>query len=80
MRLSHKAFRRKLRRGHKRALGAVRHSILTATWHMLSTGELYRDPGAEYFERRQSPERRVKALVAKLEGFGQRVTLEPAVT
>jgi hypothetical protein len=46
---------------------------------MLSTGELYRDPGADYFERRQSPERRVKALVAKLEDLGQRVTLEPAV-
>jgi transposase len=67
------------RRGHRRALGAVRHSILTAAWHMLSTGELYRDPGADYFERRQSPERRVKVLVAKLEGLGQRVTLEPAV-
>jgi transposase len=71
--------RLRVRRGHKRALGAVRHSILTATWHMLSTGEIYRDPGADYFERRQSPERRVKALVAKLEGLGQRVTLEPAV-
>lgn len=71
--------RLRVRRGHKRALGAVRHSILTAAWHMLSTGEFYRDPGADYFERRQSPERRVKALVAKLEGLGQRVTLEPAV-
>jgi transposase len=71
--------RLRTRRGHKRALGAVRHSILTAAWHMLSTGEIYRDPGADYFERRQSPERRVKALVAKLEGLGQRVTLEPAV-
>ncbi len=71
--------RLRVRRGHKRALGAVRHSILIATWHMLSTGELYREPGADYFERRQSPERRVKALVAKLEGLGQRVTLEPAV-
>ena len=39
------------RRGHKRALGAVKHSILTAIWHMLTTGELYRDPGADYFTR-----------------------------
>lgn len=66
------------RRGHKRALGAVRHSILTAAWHMLQTGEPYRDPGANYFERRNTAERRVKALVARLEGLGQRVTLEPA--
>jgi len=28
------------RRGHKKALGAVKHSILCAAWHMLSTGEL----------------------------------------
>jgi hypothetical protein len=31
------------RRGHKKALGAVKHSILIACWHMLSTGELYVD-------------------------------------
>jgi transposase len=31
--------RLKPRRGHKRALGAVKHSLLTAIWHMLSTGE-----------------------------------------
>jgi transposase len=67
------------RRGHKRALGAVRHSILTAAWHMLSTGELYRDPGGDYFERRRTPERQIKHLVAKLESLGQRVTLEPVV-
>jgi transposase len=32
--------RLKPRRGHKKALGAVKHSILCACWHMLSTGEL----------------------------------------
>jgi hypothetical protein len=26
-----------------------KHSILTAAWHMLTTGELYHDPGADYF-------------------------------
>jgi transposase len=65
------------RRGHKRALGAVKHSILTAIWHMLSTGELYRDPGGDYFARRD-PERQIKRLLAKLEALGQRVTLEAA--
>jgi len=40
------------RRGHGRALGAVKHSIITACWQMLSTGELYREAGSDYFTRR----------------------------
>lgn len=40
------------RRGHKKALGAVKHSIICAAWHMLSTGELYADLGGDYFQRR----------------------------
>ena len=63
------------RRGHKRALGAVRHSMLTAIWHMLSTGELYRDPGGDYFERRD-PDRQIKRLIAQLEALGQHVALQ----
>jgi hypothetical protein len=34
--------RLKPRRGHKRALGAVKHSLICAIWHILSTGETYR--------------------------------------
>jgi transposase len=48
--------RLKPRRGHKRALGAVKHSILNAIWHMLSTGETYRDLGGDFFTNRD-PER-----------------------
>jgi hypothetical protein len=33
------------RRGHKKALGAVKHSIIIACRHMLTTGELYDDLG-----------------------------------
>ena len=65
------------RRGHKRALGAVKHSMLTAVWHMLSTGELYSDPGGDYFQRRD-PSRQIQRLVAQLERLGQHVTLEAA--
>ncbi|MCA1698821.1 MAG: IS110 family transposase, partial [Actinobacteria bacterium] len=39
--------RLKPRVGHGRALGAVKHSIICACWHMLSTGELYRDLGGD---------------------------------
>jgi transposase len=63
------------RRGHKRALGAVKHSILCACWHMLSTGELYHDLGGDYFQRRD-PERAAKRLIAQLEALGHTVTLQ----
>jgi transposase len=63
--------------GHGRALGAVKHSMLCACWHMLSTGELYRDPGGDYFARRD-PERQTKRLVRQLEALGHTVILEEA--
>jgi transposase len=65
------------RRGHKRALGAVKHSILTACWHMLSTGELYHDLGGDYFHRRD-PERATQRLIRQLQALGHTVTLQPA--
>jgi transposase len=67
------------RRGHGRAIGAVKHSIITSCWHMLSTGELYRDPGGDYFTR-QDPERATRRLVSQLERLGHHVTLEAATT
>jgi transposase len=67
--------RLKPRVGHGRALGAVKHSIICACWHMLSTGELYRDLGGNYYHRRD-PERQTKRLVAQLETLGHTVTLE----
>jgi transposase len=66
--------RLKPRRGHKRALGAVKHSLLTAIWQMLSTGETYRDLGADYFTKRD-PARQTKRLVKQLERVGHHVTL-----
>jgi transposase len=39
--------RLKPRRGHKRALGAVKHTLICTIWQMLSTGETYRDVGAD---------------------------------
>jgi transposase len=66
--------RLKPRRGHKKALGAVKHSILCACWHMLSTGELYNDLDGDYF-RKRDPERTTKRLIAQLETLGHTVTL-----
>jgi transposase len=69
--------RLKPRLGHGRALGAVKHSMLIAYWHMFTTGETYRDLGGDYFQRRD-PERATKRLVSKLQALGHNVTLEPA--
>ncbi len=66
------------RRGHKKALGAVKHSIIIACWHMLSTGELYKDLGGDYF-RKRDPQRTTKRLVTHLEALGHTVTLQEAV-
>jgi transposase len=65
------------RRGHKKAIGAVKHSIIVAAWHMLQTGEVYNDLGGDYFVR-LDPERSARRLVAQLERLGHRVTLEAA--
>ena len=67
--------RLKPRRGHKKALGAVKHTILTNLWHMLTTGELYNDLGGDYYHRRD-PQRTTQRLVAQLERLGHKVTLE----
>ena len=66
--------RLKPRRGHKKALGAVKHSLISAIWHMLSTGETYRDLGGDYFTNRD-PERQTRRLIAQLERLGHHVTL-----
>jgi transposase len=71
--------RLRARRGHAKAITAVSHSILTAAWHMLQTGELYNDLGADYFTK-QNPEQATKRLIRQLEKLGHRVTLEPQHT
>jgi transposase len=70
--------RLKPRLGHGRALGAVKHSMLCAIWHMLQTGELYKDLGGDYF-RARNPQRQTRRLIAQLEALGHTVTLQEAV-
>jgi len=69
--------RKKPQLGHGRAIGAVKHSIICACWHMLSTGEIYNDLGGDYYTRRD-PQRQIRRLVAQLERLGQTVTLQEA--
>ena len=64
------------RRGPKKALVAVEHTILTAIWSMAHTGALYDDPGADYYTRRD-PERLNRPALSQLQRLGYDVTLNP---
>jgi transposase len=70
--------RLKGRRGHKKAIVAVAHSILVIAWHLLSTGQPYSDLGADWFLQRHASEAYRNRLVRQLERMGHKVTLEPA--
>jgi transposase len=63
------------RRGNKRAIVAVAHSILVIAYHLISRQEEYRELGGDYFDR-QRPEVTAKRLVSRLEKLGYHVTLE----
>ena len=68
----------KRRRGHKKAIVAVAHSILIAAYHILKDDVPYRDLGGDHFARRADPERITRRLVAQLERLGHAVTLQTA--
>ena len=51
-------------------------AILTAIYHMLKTGTLHQDLGADYFNRR-SPQSKVDRLVRQIAKLGYDVTLQP---
>ena len=65
------------RRGPAKAAVATGHSILVIAWHLLSTGEVYTDLGADYFDRRRTSDAHKRRLVAQLEAMGHEVTLTP---
>ena len=65
------------RRGPAKAAVATGHTILVIIWHMLSTGEVYTDLGADYFDRRRTSDAHKRRLVAQLEAMGHDVTLTP---
>jgi transposase len=64
------------RRGPAKALVAVEHAMLIAVWNMLRTGELYKDPGPDYFAKLQPARTRARAISA-LQALGYTVTIEP---
>jgi transposase len=67
----------KWRRGHRKAVGAVAHSILTIAYHVLRRGRPYTDLGPNYLLLRDNAEAYTKRLVRQLERLGHMVTLAP---
>jgi transposase len=64
------------RRGKKRALMAVGHTILTIVYMILTRKQPYQDLGAAYFDQREQ-HRVERRLVQRLERLGYQVSLQP---
>lgn len=63
------------RRGKKKAVVAVMHSILVIAYHLIQRHEPYQDLGGDYFDK-QKPEATAKRLVKHLERLGYQVSLQ----
>jgi transposase len=64
------------RRGRKRALVALGHTILDIIFHVLKDRTTYRELGPDYLEQLDAA-RLTRSLVRRLERLGHRVTLQP---
>lgn len=58
------------RRGNKRAIVAVAHSMLIAIYHMLKYGEGYKELGSDYYYRYVDREAQVQTYIRKLNELG----------
>jgi Transposase IS116/IS110/IS902 family len=66
------------RRGEPKAIGATRHDILVAYYHIVRDRLPYRELGADWLARRYSPEHRARRLLHQLEALGLKVAVETA--
>ncbi|MBM3300569.1 MAG: IS110 family transposase [Deltaproteobacteria bacterium] len=71
--LYHRLVRRK---GHKKAIVAVAHTILVIIYHVLKHRAPYRELGADYFDKLNVTYIK-RHYVTRLESLGFKVTLEP---
>ena len=62
------------RRGKKRALLAVGHSLLTVIYHLLRDGVVYQDLGGNHFDERDRSQV-ARQAVRRLERLGYHVSL-----
>jgi transposase len=64
------------RRGKKRALVALGHTLLVIIYHLLRDGTTYRELGGDFLDRLE-PDRLTRQLVRRLEKLGHQVVLQP---
>lgn len=64
------------RRGKKRAIMAVAHSILVIAYHMIAREEEYKELGGNYHDERQA-ETVANRLIARLRNLGFDITIAP---
>jgi transposase len=74
--LSAQSRRLAARRGKKRALVALGHTLLVIIYHLLKDATTYRELGGDFLGRLE-PERLTRQLVQRLEKLGHKVSLEP---
>jgi transposase len=67
------------RRGKNRAIGALKHSILTAAYFMIRDQIPYKDLGADHFSRLH-PLQQTRYHIRKLQQLGHQVQLTPLPT
>jgi transposase len=67
----------KRHRGHKKAIVAVAHQLLTIAYFVMRDGVPYTEHGSDYFDRRHT-ERAIRNHVRHLEALGFQVTIEKA--
>jgi transposase len=68
--------RLRARRGAKKPIDALAASILTIVYHMLSSGEIYRDLGPNHFDRRAKA-KQTSRLVIRLQNLGYAIQISP---
>jgi hypothetical protein len=65
------------RRGPQKAIGAVASSLLTTAYHMLKSGTLYQDLGANHFNHR-AKDKQALHLIHRLKNLGFNVQITPS--
>jgi transposase len=65
------------RRGKKKAIVALEHTILVMAYHLIQRNEPYHELGVNYFDNRR-PEATAKRLIKRLEQLGYAVSLHQA--
>jgi transposase len=64
------------RRGEPKAIGAIRHDLLVAYYHIVRDQVPFQELGPDWQRKRYSPEHRARRLQRQLEALGYKVNLE----